>query len=160
MEDFMLETWMDNGRIGGVRRWGGRGRHRDHNTNIQIQKSNFLHQHWHKWAKRIIQLVWNRAFIRAAHKKYAFNQNSYGILFSLGVIEWLIISMHSTVSPTWYAIIVVIIKHSDQTKSLRRGFNIDGSHFNVLYLIMYTYANILMYSYNSVLRLLVKSFHR
>lgn len=31
----MLETWMDNGRI-------GEGRHGDHNTNIQIQKESFL----------------------------------------------------------------------------------------------------------------------
>ncbi len=149
--------------MGGLGEWDAEEGEEDTDITTQIfryKRSNFLHQHWHKWAKRIIQLVWNRAFIRAAHKKYAFNQNSYGILFSLGVIEWLIISMHSTVSPTWYAIIVVIIKHSDQTKSLRWGFNIDGSHFNVLYLIMYTYANILMYSYNSVLRLLVKSFHR
>lgn len=39
----MLETWMNNGWIGGVRRRGGRRRrNEDHNTNIQIQKESFL----------------------------------------------------------------------------------------------------------------------
>lgn len=38
----MLETWMNNEWIGGVRRRGGRRRNEDHNTNIQIQKESFL----------------------------------------------------------------------------------------------------------------------
>lgn len=115
--------------MGGLGEWDAEEGEEDMEITTQIfryKRSHFLHQHWHKWAKRIIQLVWSRAFIRATHKKYAFNQNSYGILFSMGVIEWLIISMHSTVSPTWYAIIVVIIKHSDQIKSLRRVSTLMG----------------------------------
>lgn len=95
----MLETWMDNGRIGEVRCRGGRGRHRDHNTNIQIQKKSFLTPALQaQVSKKNNPISVKQGFY--SRKKYAFNQNSYGILFSLGIIEWLIISMHSTVSPT------------------------------------------------------------